>query len=138
MAFRTSSRIRVHTPNLKLILPKENLGELPQLSKPNEKLQMDFPGPIPFKNHIDNNYILVSVDRYSRFPTAQAYKNCDASTAIEYLEEYCRFHGKARSILCDQAQAFKSRDFNVYCKNNNIKLILAPAGDHKATGMLKD
>ena len=99
--------------NLKPILPKQNPGKLPLLSEPNEELQKDFTGPILFKNHIDNYYILVSVDRYSRFPTAQVYKNCDASTAIEYLEEYCRFNGIPRSIRCDKAQAFKSRDFNV-------------------------
>ena len=98
---------------------------------------MDFAGPIPFKNHTDNHYIPVSVDRYSRFPTIQVYKNCDTSTAIEYLEEYCRFQGIPRSIRCDQAQAFEFRDFTVYCKDDNIKLILAPAGDHRATGMVK-
>ena len=31
---------------------------------------------------------------------------------------------------------FKSRDFKVSCKDNNINLILAPAGDHRATGMV--
>ena len=71
--------------NLKSIIPKRNLGKLPKFSEPNEALQMDFAGPIPFRNHTDNYYILVSVDRYSRFPTAQVYKNCDASTPVEYL-----------------------------------------------------
>ena len=47
---------------------------------------MDLLGPIPFRNHTDN-YYLVSVDWYSRFPTAQVYINCDASTEIEYFEE---------------------------------------------------
>ena len=98
---------------------------------------MDFAGPIPFRNHVDNYYILVTVDRYSRFPTTQVYKNCDASTAIENLEEYCKFHGLPPSLRCDQAQAFKSRDFNVHCKGHNIKIILAPAGDHRATGMVE-
>ena len=123
--------------NLKPIIPKQDLGKLRKLSEPNEELQMDFAGPIPFRNHADNYYILVSVDMYSRFPTAQVYKNCDASTAIEYLEEYCKVHGIPRSLRCEQAQAFKSRNFNVYCKDNNIKLILAPAGDHRATGMVE-
>ena len=123
--------------NLKPLIPKQNQGELPPMIEPNEKLQMDFAGPIPFRNYTDNYYILVLVDRYSRFPTAQVYKNCDASTAIEFLEEYCKFHGIPRSLRCDQAQAFKSRDFNVHCKDNNIKLILAPAGDHRATGMVE-
>ena len=123
--------------NLKPIIPKQDLGELNKLSEPNEELQMDFAGPIPFRNQNDNYYILVSVDRYSRFPTAQVYKNCDTSTAVEYLEEYCKFHGIPRSLRCDQAQAFKSKDFTIYCKDNNIKLILAPAGDHRATGMVE-
>ena len=118
-------------------MSKQNLGKLPTLEEPNEELQMDFAGPIPFRSHVDNYYILVTVDRYSRFPTAQVYKNCDTSTAIEYLEEYCKFHGIHRSLRCDQEQAFKSRDFNVHCKDNNIKLILAPAGDHRATGMVE-
>ena len=59
---------------------------------------MNFAGSNPFKNHTDNYYILVSVERYSRFHTAQVYKNFDASTAIKYLEEYCRLHGIHRSI----------------------------------------
>ena len=83
---------------LKPLLSKQNLGKLPTLEEPNEELQMDFAGPIPFRNHVDNSYILVTVDRYSRFPTAQVYKNCDTSTAIEYLEEYCKFHGIPRSL----------------------------------------
>ena len=51
--------------------------------------------------------------------------------------EYCNFHGIPRSIRCDQAQAFKAREFELYCKDKNIKLILAPAGDHRATGMVE-
>ena len=43
--------------NLKPILPKQSLGKLPPLSEPNEELQTDFAGPIPFKNHTDNYYI---------------------------------------------------------------------------------
>ena len=40
---------------------------------------MDFAGPIPFRNQTENYYILVSVYRYSSFPTLQVYKNCDAT-----------------------------------------------------------
>ena len=65
------------------------------------------------------------------------YKNCDTETALKYLEEYCNFHGIPRSIRCDQAQAFKAREFELYCNDKNIKLILAPAGDHRATGKVE-
>ena len=123
--------------NLKPIIAKNNLGTLKKLTEPNEEIQMDFAGPIPFKNNTQNNYILVTVDRLSRFPHAETFNNCDTDTAIEYLESYCRLHGISRSVRCDQAQAFKAKEFELFCKNRNIKLILAPAGDHRGTGTVE-
>ena len=123
--------------NLKPIIPKNQLGNLPKLSEPNEEIQMDFAGPIPYKNSTQNNYILVTVDRLSRFPHAETFHNCDTETAIEYLENYCKLHGIPRSIRCDQAQAFKAKEFDIFCENKIIKLILAPAGDHRGTGMVE-
>ena len=123
--------------NLKAIEPYSQLGKLNSLREPNEEIQMDFAGPIPFKNNIQNNYILVTVDRLSRYPHAETFHNCDTDTAIDYLERYCKIHGIPRSIRCDQAQAFKAKEFEIFCKNKNIKLILAPAGDHRGTGMVE-
>ena len=68
---------------------------------------------------------------------AEIFHNCDADTAIDYLERYCKVHGIPRSIRCDQAQAFKAKEFEIFCKNKNIKLVLAPAGDHRGTGMVE-
>ena len=118
--------------NLKPLIPKTRVGNLPPLSEPNEEVQMDFAGPIPFKDNTLSNYILVTVDRLSRYPHAEVFNNCDSKTAIEYLDSYCKVHGIPRSIRCDQA-----REFEIYCKNKNIKLILAPAGDHRGTGMVE-
>ena len=52
--------------NLKPLIPKTQVGTLPPLSEPNEEVQKDFAGPIPFKNNALPNYILVTVDRLSR------------------------------------------------------------------------
>ena len=98
---------------------------------------MDFAGAIPFKNNTQNSYILVTVDRLSRFPHAETFHNCDTEKAIDYLEKYCKLNGIPRSIRCDQAQAFKAKDFDTFWRNKNIKLILAPAGDHRGTGMVE-
>ena len=100
--------------NLKPIIARTNLGSLPTLVEPNEEIQMDFAGPIPFKNNTQNNYILVTVDRLSRHPHAEIFNNCDTNTAIEYLESYCKVHGIPRSIRCDQAQAFKAKEFDIF------------------------
>ena len=124
--------------NLKSIKPKSELGTLPKLSEPNEELQMDFAGPIPdAKNNNIEHYILAAVDRFSRYPSAVVHTNCDTQTAIEFLNQYCKFHGIPRSIRCDQAQAFKSRTFEIFCKEKNIKLIFSPTHDHRASGMVE-
>ena len=123
--------------SLKAILTKSQLGTLTKLNEPKEEIQMDFAGPLSFREHKDDYYILVTVDRLTRYPHAKVYKNCDTETALKYLEEYCNFHGIPRSIRFDQAQAFIAQEFEVYCKDKNIKLILAPAGDHRATGMVE-
>ena len=67
----------------------------------------------------------------------QKHSNCDTNTAIEYLESYCKLHGIPRSIRFDHAQASKAKEFEILRKNKNIKIILAPAGDHRGTGMVK-
>ena len=123
--------------NLKPLISKSQLGSLPPLTEPNQEIQMDFAGPIPFKENTQNNYILVTVDRLSRYPHAETFHNCDTETALDYLERYCKQHGIPRSIRCDQAQAFKAKEFEIFCKNKNIKVILAPAGDHRGTGMVE-
>ena len=123
--------------NLKPLITKISLGTLTKLTEPNEEVQLEFARPIPFREHKQNYDILVSVDRLTRFPHAQFLKDCDTETALNYLSEYCQFHGIPRSIRCDEAQAFKARDFEIFFKNKNIKLILAPAGDHRATGMVE-
>ena len=124
--------------NLKPITTKSELGTLPKLSEPNEELQIDFAGPIvDTKNNNNEHYILAAVDRFSRYPSALVHTNCDTQTAIEFLNQYCKFHGIPRSIRCDQAQAFKSRAFEIYCKEKNIKLIFYPTHDHRASGMVE-
>ena len=85
---------------------------------------MDFAGPITNNNR--DTYILVTIASYSRYPHAETYNNCDTETAISYLKEYVKFRGIPRSLRCDKAQAFKAKKFEIFCKDNNIKLILAP------------
>ena len=123
--------------NLKPLISKSQVGNLISPSEPNEAVQMDFAGPIPFKDNALPNYILVTVDRLSRYPRLEVFNNCDSKSAIEYLDSYSKVHGISRSIRCDLAQAFKAREIEIYCKNKNIKLILAPAGDHRGTGMVE-
>ena len=81
-------------------MPKNKHTYLPNFQEPNEKVQIDFTGPIQEKSK--DSYILVSVDRFSKYPHAEAYHNCDTETAIDYLKNYMIFHGIPRTLRCDQ------------------------------------
>ena len=91
--------------NLKPIIPKSIISQLPPLQEPNEEVQLDFEGPI-MDEHQKDSYILASVDRYSRYPHDRVCHNCDCDVenAIEYLNKYIKFHGILRKLRCDQEQ----------------------------------
>ena len=93
-------------------MPKNKYTELPPPTEPNEEIQMDFVGPLT--NNNKDTYILVTVDRYSRYPHAEIYNNCDTDTAINYLKDYIKLHGIPRSIKFDQAQIFKAIIFKFF------------------------
>ena len=111
--------------NLNSLIPKSDLGNLPKLLKPNQEIQLDYAGPIPNESNNDT-YILVAIDRFSRYPSAIVHPNCDKPTTINFIQKYCEFHGIPRSIRCDQVQAFTAKSFDLYSKNKNIKLIFSP------------
>ena len=69
--------------NLKPLIPKSQLGKLPPLSEANEEVKIDVAGTIPFKDNLLSNYILVTVDRLSRYPHAKPFNNCCTKTSID-------------------------------------------------------
>ena len=66
--------------NLKIIIAKNKNVELLTISEPNEEVQMDIAGAIE-KNNRDT-YILVTIERHSRYQHAEAYTNCDTETVL--------------------------------------------------------
>ena len=111
----TAKKMQREQRNLKRRIDWQNTfitAQLPILIEPNEEAQLVFAGPIPDKN-LKDSYILASVDRNSSYPHAKVYHNWDADTATGYLEKYIKFHGIPGKLRCDQAQAFKSREFKI-------------------------
>ena len=90
-----------------VMLKTKKHTHLPNLQEPKEEVQIDFTGPI--QENGKDSYIFVSVDRFSIYPHAKAYHNCDTETAIEYLKSYMTFHVIPRAVWCNQAQAYKSK-----------------------------
>ena len=51
--------------------------------EPNEEVQLDFAGPLPDELNKDA-YILVAIDKWSKFPTAKVVSNTTADIAFKF------------------------------------------------------
>ena len=122
--------------NFKVISGKQHYTTLDAVVEPNEEIQLDFAGPLPDENDKEV-YILVVVDRFSRFSYAKVVTNNKADTIIRFLQNQIVNQGVPRAIRCDQAQGFRAKKFLIYCKTNNVKLIFAPVDDHRAMDMVE-
>ena len=122
--------------NLKPIIGKKHSFQMEPVVEPNEEVQLDFAGPLPDELNKEA-YILVAIDKWSKFPTAKVVTNTTADIAIKFMQRYISNNGVPRRIRCDQAQTFRARNFQLFCHTNNIKLLFAPVDDHRAIGVVE-
>ena len=88
--------------------------ELP--TRPWQHLAIDFLGPV------DENYLLVAVDYYSRFVEVVVMKKITTARVIPILTEMFARHGIPISIKCDNGPQFISEAWEGFLKENGIKL----------------
>ena len=65
--------------NLKTQLPQSEINRLEILTESGQEIQLDFAGPIKLESRGDV-YILVAIDRFSKWPTAVICKSTDSRT----------------------------------------------------------
>ena len=104
--------------SLKLQIPMTEINYLPPVEKPNEEIQLDFIGPIRFKHR--RFYILISIDRYSRWPAACICEDPTSKTAKVFLQQYILMNGIPQVFRTDKGTAFTGKEFRQMCKNIHI------------------
>ena len=78
--------------NLKPLSNHNTLGKLPTIEEPNQEVELDFAGPLPLVWGT-KKYILVCVDRFSKFPSAQITSSTSAKSIINFLSKYIGLMG---------------------------------------------
>ena len=116
-------------------IPNTEKKVLPPVNSPNEEIQLDFIGPIT-ENH-RRFYILLSMDRFSKWPAASLCKYTDGKTAVKLIEQYIQLNGIPKMIRTDKATAFTGRLFRDFCKKHYIKLIYGTPYFHTPTGLVE-
>ena len=80
---------------------------MPQLTGPNQELQLDFAGPILDDKGV-KILLLVAIDRFSKFSSVLITKTTGATKVTKFLESYIRIHGLPHSIRTDHGSGFKN------------------------------
>ena len=102
----TCPSCRAAGKNIVTQIPSTEKNNLEILTEPN----LDFAGPLKSKRRGDVN-ILVAVDRFSKWPTAQVCKNTEFRTVLKILTKRFTDNGTPQSIRTDNGSCFKSNEF---------------------------
>ena len=122
--------------NAKYIIPKNATKPLPLLTQPGQEIQLDYAGPLEdYKGK--KIYLLVAIDRYSKFPSVKITKSTGGKLSIKFLRSYIDIHGIPESIRTDQFSGFKGKAMKKFCSDNNIEQKFCPVGDHRGCGLVE-
>ena len=99
-------------------------------------MQLDFWGPISYLNE-SKKYVIVDVDRFSRWPLAMVCGNNRSDKTLKFLKAYINNHSVPRKIHVNQGTNLMSRDVKAFCNGEGIEIIQSPENDHRATGCVE-
>ena len=128
-------RCKMAGKSLKPQIPTLKINYLPPADKPNEENQLHFIGPIRFKQR--RFFILISIDRYSRWPATCICEAPTGKTAKTFLEQKHFLNVIPQTIRTDKGTAFTGNEFRSICQKLNIKLIYGTPYIHTATGLVE-
>ena len=88
--------------NLKYQLPKNEFGELKTLTEPGQEIQIDFSGKLNNKKLNGEHQILIAIDRFSKWPTAETCKSSETKEVKNFLKQIFNLYGLPEKIKTDK------------------------------------
>ena len=89
--------------------PQEPLQMTDMPDGPWQKIHVDFYGPLP-----SGEYLLVVIDRYSRYPEVEIVRSTKASSVIPKLDKMFAAHGIPDTITSDNGPPFNGSEYKRY------------------------
>jgi transposase InsO family protein len=94
-------------------------------------------GPLPKSSRGSHTYLLVAVDKFSKWIEAVPVTNQEATTAAKFFESIVYRYGVPNNIITDNGTNFTSGEFQEFFKEFGIKIKYASVAHPKSNGQIK-
>ena len=99
---------------------------LPELSGPNEKLQLGFAGPM-FDSKGEKAIFPNTIEQFLKYPSAMIIRNSGSEKIIKFSNNYIHQHSITKNLRPDQYSGLKNAKLAEFCKSKGMNQIFCPA-----------
>jgi transposase InsO family protein len=94
-------------------------------------------GPLPKSSRGGHTYLLVAVDKFSKWIEAVPVTNQEETTGVKLFESITCRYGVPNSIIIDNGTNFTSGEFQEFAKELGIKIKYASVVHPKSNGQVE-
>jgi transposase InsO family protein len=98
---------------------------------------LDKVGPLPKSSRGGHTYLLVAVDKFSKWIEAVLVTNQEATTVVKFFESITCRYGVPNSIITDNGTNFTLGEFQEFTKELGIKIKYASVAHPKSNGQVE-
>jgi transposase InsO family protein len=117
-------------------VPASELRTIP-VAWPFAQWGLDQVGPLPKSSRGSHTYLLVAIDKFSKWIEAVPVTNQEATTAVKFFESIVYRYGVPNSIITDNGTSFTSGEFQEFAKELGIKIKYASVAHPKSNGQVE-
>jgi transposase InsO family protein len=116
--------------------PASELRTIP-VAWPFTQWGLDQVGPLPKSSRGSHTYLLVAIDKFSKWIEAIPVTNQEATTAVKFFESIIYRYGVPNSIITDNSTNFTSGEFQDFAKELGIKIKYALVAHPKSNDQVE-
>jgi transposase InsO family protein len=98
---------------------------------------LDQVGPLPKSSQGSHTYLLVIVDKFSKWIEVVPVTNQEATTTVKFFESIIYRYGVPNNIITDNGTNFTSGEFQQFAKEFGIKIKYASVAHPKSNGQVE-
>ena len=128
-----------HTPRMVRTLKHPNHSFLEHLghSYPDQMKSSNWFLLARFDSKKRKLFILVAIDRFSKYPSAMITRNSGSEKIIKFLNNYIHQDSIPKNFRTDQFSGFKNVKLAELCQSKGINQVFCPVGDHRGCGFVE-